>query len=67
MVVLVTCKNEEDPIQKGGARVLKIFPIITLWELSDANGNQISDLFWPKTLCSLSTIPIMLQMKLDFD
>ena len=25
MVVLITCKNEEDPIKKEGARVLKTF------------------------------------------
>ena len=36
MVVLVTCKNKEEPIKNEGARVVKIFPIITLWELSVA-------------------------------
>ena len=35
MVVLVTCKNEDDHIKNEGARVLtRFFPIITLWELS---------------------------------
>ena len=29
MVVLVTCKNEEDPI-----KMMEIFPIINIWELS---------------------------------
>ena len=37
MVVLVTCKYEEDPIKNEGARVVTTFPpIITLWELSVA-------------------------------
>ena len=32
MVVLVTCKNEEDPIKNEGARVLMIFlNIVILW------------------------------------
>ena len=35
MVVLVTCKYEEDPIKNEDARVLTRFSsIITLWELS---------------------------------
>ena len=32
MVVLITCKNDKDPIKNGG----NIFPIINLWELSAA-------------------------------
>ena len=36
MNVLVTCKNQEDPIKNEGASVHNIFPIITLWELSVA-------------------------------
>ena len=28
MVVLVNCKNEEDPIKNGGARVVKHYPSI---------------------------------------
>ena len=34
MVVLVTCKNEEDPIKKEGARVLTTLYI----DFSDAQG-----------------------------
>ena len=49
MVVLVSCKYEEDPNKTEGAN--KIFPIITLWELSVAMefGNQSSDPMWSKT------------------
>ena len=38
MVVLVTCKYEEDPIKNEGASV---FPIITLWELSVAMDTRV--------------------------
>ena len=31
MLVLVTCKNEDDRIKNEGARVFKISPIISLW------------------------------------
>ena len=34
MVVLVTCKNEENPIKNGG-------PIIALWELSVAMETRL--------------------------
>ena len=34
MIVLVTCKNNEEPIKNEGARVVtRVFPIITLKEL----------------------------------
>ena len=31
------------------------------------HGNQSSNLIWPKTLCSQSPTPMMLQMKFDYD
>ena len=31
------------------------------------HGNQSSDPVWPKTLCSQSPTPMMLQMKFDYD
>ena len=34
MVVLVTCKNKEEPIKNEGYSGHKIFSIITIWELS---------------------------------
>ena len=53
MIVLVTCKNEEDPIKNKGSRVLTRFPIVSLWEFfSNAhpashqnilNSSQIKD------------------------
>ena len=39
--VLVTCKYEEDPIKNEGARVVNIFPILTLWELSVAMATRV--------------------------
>ena len=39
IVVLVTCKNEEDPIKNEGARVLtRIFPVKVYGIFSDAQG-----------------------------
>ena len=39
MVVLVTCKNEEDRIKNEGAKVLNnISPIISLWDFYNAQG-----------------------------
>ena len=31
------------------------------------HGNQSSDSIWPKTLCSQSPTPMMLQVKFDYD
>ena len=43
MVVLVTCKYEEDPIKNEGARVLtRFFPIITLWKQSVVMETRVS-------------------------
>ena len=42
MVVLVICKNEEDPIKNEVARVATtFFPIITQWELSVAMETRV--------------------------
>ena len=40
IVVLVTCKNEEDALKNNGARVATtFFPIISLWDFfPDAQG-----------------------------
>ena len=38
-VVLVNCKNEEDPIKNGGARASA--HIITIWELSVAMETRV--------------------------
>ena len=39
IVVLVTCKNEEDPIKNEGARVLTRFsPLLVYGIFSDAQG-----------------------------
>ena len=42
MVVLLTYKNEEDPIKTERARVLtRCSPILTLWELSVAMETRV--------------------------
>ena len=41
MVVLITCKNEEVSIKIEAASVDKLFPIISLWELSVAMGTRV--------------------------
>ena len=42
MVVLLTCKNEEDPIKnKGDGALTRYTPIITLYELSVAMGTRV--------------------------
>ena len=46
MVVLVTCKNEEDLIKNKGARDL---PHYNPMGAICCHGNQSSDPTWPKT------------------
>ena len=43
IVVLVTCKNEEDPIKIGGARVLTRFSPLYPKGAICCHGNQCSD------------------------
>ena len=47
MVVLVTCKNEEDPIKNEGARVLQNI-IHRFLRLSWADNSRVSGEIWPK-------------------
>ena len=55
MVVLVTCKNEEDLIKNEGARVVTTFPPFIINNNNNpigaicCQGNQSSDLTLPKT------------------
>ena len=67
MVVLVTCKNKEDPIKNEGARVVTRVPHYNPMGAICCHGNQSSDPIRPKTLCSQSPTPMMLQMKFDYD
>ena len=51
MVVLLTCKNEEDPIKNEEARVLTTTPIISLWEFfrrSRAANSAVLGRIWSK-------------------
>ena len=63
MVVLVTCMNEEDLIKNEAARVGIISSHYNPLGAICSNGNQSSDPIWPKTFCSLSSTPMMLQIK----
>ena len=68
MDVLVTCKYEEDPIKKEGARVFtRFFPHYNPMGAMCCHRNQSSNPIWPKTQCSLSPTPIMLLLKFDCD
>ena len=49
IVVLVTCKYEEDPIKNEGARVLTRFSHYNPMGAIGCHGNQSSDPIWPKT------------------
>ena len=50
MVVLVTCKNEEDPIKNEVARMATTFPHYNSLGAICCHGNQSSDPTWPKNL-----------------
>ena len=43
MIILTTCKNEEDPMKNEALECIghNIFPIITLWELSLAMETRV--------------------------
>ena len=57
IVVLITCKYEEDPIKNEGDRVLTRFPHYNPIGAISCQGNQSSNSIWPKTLCILSPHP----------
>ena len=65
--VLVTCKYEEDPIQNEGARVVTTFPHYNPMGAIRCHGHQSSDPIWPKTCCSLSPTPMMVQLKFRYN
>ena len=47
MVVLATCKNEEDPIKNEGARVLTTLNILKIFRCSRAANSAVSGGLWP--------------------
>ena len=59
MVVLLTCKNEEDPIKNKGARVLTI--LYVFFRRSRAANSEVSGGILPKLelikLLKLSSLP----------
>ena len=63
MVVLLTCKNEEDPIKNSGARVFTTLYI----NFSDAQGlitlSGVGGGIWPKfELSCMSSLPARMRM-----
>ena len=67
MVFLIPCKNDEDPIKMEGLECSLDFPHYDPIGPICCHGNQSSDPIWPKTLCSLSPTPMMIQMKFIFN
>ena len=63
MDVLITCKNEEDPIKMKALEWSHDYPHYNSMGAICCHGNQSSDPIWPTTKCSLSPIPMMLQLK----
>ena len=61
MVVLITCKYEEEPIKNEGARVQDFLHCNSMGAIC-CHGNQSSNLIWPKTSCSPSPTPMMPQI-----
>ena len=64
MVVLVTCKNKEEPIKNEEARVVTNFLIITQLELSVAMETMVN---LAQNLMHAIPHPMILQMKFDYD
>ena len=67
MHVLVTCKYNKDQIKKTKKRWRHHFPNYKSMGAFCCHGNQSFDPICPKSLCSLSLIPIMLHIKYDQD
>ena len=62
MVVLITCKNEEDPIKIESARVVTTIYI----EFRDAKGQlspEVSDGIWPKFKAIQAFIVVLVTCK----
>ena len=67
MDVLITWKYEEDLIKNEGARVLTTFPHYKPMGAIRCHGHQSSDPIWPKTYCSHTRTPMMVQIKFRYD
>ena len=67
MVVLVTYNNKKNQLKMKELEWSQDFPHYNPMGAICCHGNQISDPILPKTLCSHSPTPIMLQMKFDLD
>ena len=63
IVILVTCKFEEDPIKMKTLGCSQHFPYYKPIGAIRCHGNQSSNPIWPKTKCSLFLARMMLQIK----
>ena len=66
IVVLITCKNEEDPIKNEGARVLTSFPhykSMGFFRRSRAANSAVLDRIWPKFELARDIIDVLVTCK----
>ena len=70
IVVLVTCKNEEDPIKNEGARVLSIFPHYVygnFFRRSRPANSAVLGRIWPKFKLVRDIIDVLVTCKYEED
>ena len=71
MVVLVTCKNEEDPIKNEGARVLTRFSPLKVYgnffRRSRAANSEVLGRIWPKFKVVRDIIDVLVTCKYEED
>ena len=66
MIVLVICKNEEDPIKNEGARVFTTFNIIFFRRASADNSGVGGDI-WPKFVLIQALMHVLVTCKNEDD
>ena len=68
MVVLHTCKNEEDPIKNEGARVLtKLYVVIFFFRRPRAANSEVSGGILPKFELIQAFIVVLVTCKNEID
>ena len=67
MVVLLTCKNKEDPIKNEGARVLTTLCIHRFFRRPRADNSGVSGGIWPKLELIQAFMHVLLTYKNEVD
>ena len=67
MVVLHTCKNEEDPIKNEDARVLTILYVVVFFRRSRAAYSEVSEGILPKFELIQAFIVVLVTYKNEGD